>query len=170
MRYDSVGREIFDRKAKSSDFVNELEKFGDWFGCVPDTIFKKVLPELEKWFLAPRENHLIGMAFGARLAMKKPVVLIQNSGLGLSLDAILGTFGLYNRGLLMIVSNRGILDWEEVQHKDWGDITESLLSASNISMIDFNEEGIAGIQKAAEIAFVKQRVVALIMQRGNLDE
>jgi sulfopyruvate decarboxylase subunit alpha len=170
MRLDKRNRELFDLKASSEIFVQEIESNCNWFGCVPDSVFKQILPKLKHWHLAPRENHLIGMAFGATLAGHKPAVLIQNSGIGQCLDALLGTFCLYNQGLLLVVSNRGVLPWEEVQHQDWGDITESLLSISKIKIVSFDEEGIAGLDRAAKMAFENNEVVALTLQRGNLDE
>jgi sulfopyruvate decarboxylase subunit alpha len=170
MRLDKLNRELFDLKASSDVFAQELDNFSNWVGCIPDSIYKQVLPKLKCWHLAPRENHLIGMAFGAKLGGHKPVVLIQNSGLGLCLDALLGTFCLYNQGLLLIVSNRGILPWEEIQHQDWGRVTEPLLSAIKIKMVYFDLEGIDGLKRAAKMAFENNEVVALIMQRGNLDE
>lgn len=170
MRQDNLGRELFDLKTKATDFAAVLERHCDWFSCVPDSIFKEVLPALQEWHFAPRENHAIAMAFGARLAGKKPVVLIQNSGLGLCLDALLGTFMLYRQGLLMVVSNRGVLPWEEVQHRDWGAITEPLLSAVGIHQVSFDSEGFAGLEHAVELVREENKVVALVVQRGNLDE
>ena len=170
MRLDEKGRDLFDLKMSSAEFTKDIESQCNWFGCVPDSVFKQVLPKLKHWHLAPRENHLIGMAFGAKLAGQKPAVLIQNSGIGLCLDALLGTFCLYNQGLLLVISNRGVLQWEEIQHQDWGDITEPLLSVSKIKSISFDEEGIDGLNRAAKMAFENNEVVALTIQRGNLDE
>ena len=170
MRLDKLGRELFDLKANSGDFSAELERYCDWVGCVPDSIFKKVLPSLNDWHLASRENHLVGLAFGAKLSGRRPAVLIQNSGIGLCLDSLLGTFRLYNQGLLLIVSNRGVLSWEESQHQDWGDYTEKLLSAVDIKMISFDREGINSVEEAANMAFRNNEIIALVMQRGNLDE
>lgn len=170
MRFDSSGRELFDLKLKSDIFAKELKKQCNWFGCVPDSVFKNTLPHLNNWQLAPRENHLVGMAFGAKLAGLKPAILIQNSGLGLCLDSLLGTFGLYNQGLLLVISNRGVLDWEETQHKEWGDITIPLLRLSKIQLISLDEEGLNGLNLASKIAFQDNKIVALVIQRGNLDE
>ena len=170
MRQDKFKREIYDQKVSSDIFAERIEKRSDWIGCVPDTIFKRVLPNLQTWQIAPRENHLIGMAFGASLAGKNPTVLIQNSGLGLCLDALFGTFCLYKKGLLMIISNRGILSWEEPQHKDWGKSTESIISAAKIEIVRFDEEGEEGLERASISAFEKNKIVALVVQRGNLDE
>ncbi len=170
MRYDKSNRKIFDLKSSDEEFVFALEEICDWVGCLPDTVFKKVIPMFNGWHLGPRENHLVAMAFGASIAGNRPAVLMQNSGLGLSLDAIMGTFSLYKKGLLLVISNRGILEWEEIQHKEWGTITESLLSAANIEIIEFDKEGIFGLKRAGELAFNNQKVVALLIQRGNLNE
>ena len=70
----------------------------------------------------------------------------------------------------MIISNRGILSWEEPQHKDWGKCTESILSAAKIEIVRFDEEGEEGFERASISAFEKNKIVALVVQRGNLDE
>jgi sulfopyruvate decarboxylase subunit alpha len=170
MRLDNLGRELFDKKTEAVEFASNLERYCDWITAVPDSVFKRVLPALKYCHFAPRENHAVGMAFGARLAGRHPAVLLQNSGIGLCLDALLGTFFLYRQGLLLVVSNRGVLSWEEIQHHDWGRITIPLLAAANIPSISFDSEGLAGLERGAQMAREKNQVVALLMQRGNLDE
>jgi sulfopyruvate decarboxylase TPP-binding subunit len=170
MHQDKLGRELFEQKTNAADFAAELEQHCNWITCVPDSIFKRVLPAFHEWHFAPRENHAVAMAFGARLAGKRPAVLLQNSGLGLCLDALLGTFVLYKQGLLLIVSNRGVLPWEEIQHSDWGKITNSLLQAAEIPQISFDSEGLIGLKRAIRLVQENNQVVALVMQRGNLDE
>ena len=118
MRLDNSNRPLHDLKATHKEFADLLQKECNWFSGVADSVFKKVFPLLDNFHFSPRENHAIGMSFGAKIAGAKPAVLIQNSGLGLSLDAILGTFTLYNQGFILVVSNRGTLDWEEIQHQD----------------------------------------------------
>ena len=114
---------------------------------------------LNDFHFSPRENHAISMAFGAKLAGANPAVLIQNSGLGLSLDALLGTFTLYKQGLLLVVSNRGTLQWEEIQHQDWGKITCKLLKAMDIPFLSLNDLGVEAIARCSEIAFKKIKFV-----------
>ena len=169
MRTDNKGRTIFDLQSTAFEFAVELEKHFNYFASVPDSVYNKVLDHLKHWEYPSRENHAIAMAFGAHLAGHKPCVLIQNSGLGLCIDALLGTFRLYNQGLMMVVTNRGILEWEEVQHQDWGAITSDLLSACQIPIISFNEKGLAGIKMAAEIVN-KNGIVVLLIERGNINE
>jgi sulfopyruvate decarboxylase subunit alpha len=170
MRLDDLGRELFDQKSDAVVFGAELERYCNWISAVPDSIFKRVLPALKVWHFAPRENHAVAMAFGARLGGKRPAVLLQNSGIGLCLDVLLGTFFLYRQGLLLVVSDRGVLPWEEIQHRDWGRITIPVLAAAGITSISFDMEGLSGLERAAQMARDKNKVVALLIQRGNLDE
>ncbi len=170
MRFDSQGRRLFEQICTSSEFAVELMNYCDWFSAVPDSVIKKVIPVLTSYHFTPRENHAVGMAFGARIAGKYPCVLMQNSGIGLSLDAIFGLFMLYRQGLLLVVSNRGELEWEEIQHQDWGAITIPLLEAAGLTIIDFNREGLSAIEKACTLIEKENRVVVVLLHRGNLDE
>jgi len=170
MPVDARGREIYPQVADSCSFATELQRFCDWFSAVPDSVIRGVLPHLPQCEFAPRENHAVGLAFGARIAGKQPCLLMQNSGLGLALDALLGLFDLYHQGLLLVVSNRGELEWEEVQHQDWGRLTLPLLEQTGWPVIDYQEEGLAGLSRAAELAFQQNKIVVVILHRGNLDE
>ncbi len=170
MNTDAIGRENFPQICSSKEFAVELSHHCSWFSAVPDSVIKKVLPLLNPYFFAPRENHAIAMAFGARIAGARPCILMQNSGLGLALDAIVGLFNLYNQGLLLVVSNRGELGWEEIQHQDWGDITIPLIESAGLTIIDFNREGLPAIEKACRLVKQKNRAVVLLLHRGNLDE
>jgi phosphonopyruvate decarboxylase len=154
----------------SSNFATELMRHFDWFSSVPDSVIKQLIPALEPYFFAPRENHAVGMAFGAKIAGKMPCVLMQNSGLGLALDAIMGLFMLYKQGLLLIVSNRGELEWEEIQHRDWGRITIPILQAAGLTIMDFEREGPQSLAKASELIENDNKIVVLLLHRGNLDE
>lgn len=170
MRLDARGRTIQDCKASGPQFAGALREACDWFSAVPDSVFRTVLPALGEWHFAPRENHAVAMAFGARLGGRRPAVLMQNSGLGLAVDALLGTFRLYRQGLLLVVSNRGVLSWEEIQHQDWGEVTLPILDALSIPRVSLDEEGMGGLSRAAERAFADGEIVALVVERGNIDE
>lgn len=170
MREDSQGRNIHDLVCTSEVFAAELARYGDWFTGVPDSVFKKTLPFLEPYHFSSRENHAVAMAFGAIMGGCKPCILIQNSGLGLAIDALLGLFRLYGRGVLLAVSNRGELSWEEIQHQDWGEVTKPLLGALDIPVLDLNTEGLVVVQQAYKMAYTEQKITVLLVDRGNLDE
>jgi len=154
----------------SEDFAKELMKYCDWFTGVPDSVLKNCLKLLEPYYFSSRENHAVSMSFGALMGAKKPCVLMQNSGLGLTIDVLLGLFRLYERGLFLVVSNRGELDWEEIQHHEWGTLTIPLLKTLDISIVDFEEKGLNGVQQAFHMAYLNNTIVVLLVHRGNLDE
>lgn len=171
MRTDDKGRPLYERVCDNDAFVAALQSHCDWFSAVPDSVLRQAQRRLgAACRFSPRENHAVAMAFGARVGGARPCVLLQNSGLGLALDALLGTFVLYGQGLLLVVSNRGELAWEEPQHLDWGKLTVPLLEQCPVTLVDFMTEGLDGLARAAELAFVQNRVVALMVHRGNLDE
>lgn len=170
MRKDSQGRLLYDQICEAKIFAEAITEHFDFITCVPDSIFRNVLPHIPEWEYAPRENHAISMGFGARIGGKNVAIMMQNSGLGLALDAILGTFELYQQGCLIVISNRGQLEWEEIQHQQWGKITEDLLRSSRIEQVRFHEIGPDGIGEIAKKIINDRKVVALTMQRGNLNE
>lgn len=169
-RIDEKGRELFDFVCTSIELVKEVKKYFNWYSGVPDSVFKSVIPKLEPYYFSSRENHCIGMAFGAKVGGKMPCIFMQNSGLGLALDAILGLFKLYNLGLVVFLSNRGELKWEEVQHREWGKITMPLLKLIGAEVIDFEMYGLNSVRTAYEISTRKNEVVFILVHRGNIDE
>jgi sulfopyruvate decarboxylase subunit alpha len=65
---------------------------------------------------APREDTAVGMAVGARLAGATPVVLMQNSGLGYSLNVLTSLTLIYDIHPLIIMSWRGHDGQDAVEH------------------------------------------------------
>ncbi|WP_320172170.1 hypothetical protein [Maridesulfovibrio sp.] len=169
MRKDSKGRPLFDEILPVDEFVSLLEEHFDIFSGVPDSMFTAVIPRLGKYIPAPRENHAVAIAFGAALGGKRPCVLMQNSGLGLCGDALLGLQRLHETGVVLLVTMRGELEWEEIQHQDWGDCTENVLRAYGIDFFDYNTEGAEAVRKAAAIA-ESGSIAAVLLHRGNINE
>ena len=145
-----------------------LRAYANWFSGVPDSDFAATINGLPNWHFSPRENHSVAMAFGAKLGGARPAVMIQNSGLGLCLDVIAGTFILHKMPLLLLVSNRGTLEWEEPQHHHWGRNTTSLLLSFGIPVVDFDALGLDGIRIADSEARASQVPVAVTFERGNI--
>ena len=54
-----------------------------------------------------REEEGVGIAAGAYMGGKRPALLMQNSGLGNSINALASLNSLYRIPLLMIISHRG---------------------------------------------------------------
>ena len=54
-----------------------------------------------------REEEGVGIAAGAALAGKRPLLLMQNSGLGNSINAIMSLTSFYKLPLFLLMSQRG---------------------------------------------------------------
>ncbi len=170
LRLDDRGRGVNPFICSSSELASALQERCDWFTGVPDSMFGKVQPHLEPYLTAPRENHAIASAFGARLGGKSPCVMMQNSGLGLCGDALYGLFHLYGMGVLLLVTWRGELEWEEPQHQHWGQRTLEYLSVLDVPVFDVQILGLGAIAEASQQAFVENRASAVLLHRGNIDE
>lgn len=79
-----------------------------------------------------REEEGIGIAAGAYLGGKCPAILMQNSGLGNSVNAVKSLLGLYDIPIIFIISHRGGKGEEILAQMPMGDITEKLLKLLGI--------------------------------------
>lgn len=77
----------------------------------------------EKYIVATREDEAVAIAVGMWLAGKKPVVFMQNSGLGNCVDIITSLLKPYGIGIELLINERH----EPEHHKLMGKITRPLL-------------------------------------------
>jgi phosphonopyruvate decarboxylase len=138
-------------------FLTLLEKNGfNYFTGVPCSYLEpliKILDKRAKQFhtTALREDIAAGLATGAFLGGRLPVIYMQNSGLGYSLEAFASLHLIYHIPSLVLVSYRGPKDkgWEE--HLIMGKNTENLLKTFNLkySIIkkDISADEIKSIKK-----------------------
>ena len=97
----------------AKNFVRALEKEGFNLSTgVPCSLLGALLEELRTnrkcpYYPSVREDAAIGMASGAVLAGARPVVLIQNSGLGYSLNVLTSLNLSYEIPVLLLVTYRG---------------------------------------------------------------
>lgn len=62
-----------------------------------------------------REEEGVGLCAGAYLGGARPALLMQNSGLGNSVNALLSLTGLYDMGLLLVIGYRGRRGEEQIE-------------------------------------------------------
>ena len=102
-----------------------------------------------------REEEGVGICAGAWMAGRRPALLMQNSGLGNSINALASLDMLYGIPLLMIISHRGGKDEPIIGQVPMGQLTVPLLDAMKIRRYspgpEAAEETMAGAwEKAAE--------------------
>ncbi|HEU5323412.1 MAG TPA: thiamine pyrophosphate-dependent enzyme [Methylomirabilota bacterium] len=114
-------------------FAALLEDHGfDLFTGVPCSLVEDLIAALERRARAPyvaaaREDIAVGVAAGAWLAGRRPAVIMQNSGLGTSLNALASLSLMYGLPALLLVTWRGHGGRDAPEHLLMGELTPRLL-------------------------------------------
>jgi len=123
------------------EFVSFIGKEFQYITGVPCSYFKQFLSYLGsretelrlKHLLATREDEAIGIASGVALSGKKPLVYMQNSGLGNIGDALTSLAQLYKLPMLLLISYRGLEpDRDFPEHSIMGKVNEPVLKALKV--------------------------------------
>ena len=121
-----------------ADFAGALERHGfDFFAGVPCSLIEDLIATLEAhprlpYVATPREDVAVGMAAGAWFGGKRPAVLMQNSGLGTSLNALVSLALMYGLPALLVVTWRGHGGKDAPEHVLMGEISPRLLELLGI--------------------------------------
>jgi len=107
------------------------------------------------------------MATGAYLTGKKPVVLMQNSGLGYSLEVFASLHSIYRIPMLVVMSWRGKPGHEDyIEHQVMGQITRTTLDALEFPYYELTGENISALLDQSEEALVRDQTVFLLVGKG----
>src|SRR5262249_61875420 len=91
-----------------ADFFRLLREAGfDFFTGVPCSLVKSLIATLEErggYIPETREDAAVGLAAGAYLAGKQPVVIMQNPGLGVALKALPSLGLVYTLPFLLLIT------------------------------------------------------------------
>jgi sulfopyruvate decarboxylase alpha subunit len=158
---------------RAERFVRCLKEKGfNFFTGVPCTILKDIILILESdpdtiYIPSVREDAAIGLAAGAYLSGKSPVVLMQNSGLGYSLNAITSLNLIYKIPTLIIVSWRGFQGKDAPEHLVMGKISLRLLEIIGLPYIILTPNKIEeAIEEAGREMENKMIPVAILVKKG----
>lgn len=157
----------------SKDFVELLQEAGfDFFTGVPDSTLGGVIATLIErnvYVPAVREDEAVGMAAGAFMGGKLPVVLMQNSGLGTSLNALISLNLIYLQPCLLLVSWRGHDGKDAPEHLVMGKVLAPLLDLIRIPHRTLGGETMRADVSWAAQTFMTQRIpTALLITKGVL--
>lgn len=155
----------------SDEFVQSLQDMGcDFFTGVPDTILGGIIASLTEqrvYTPAVREDEAVAMASGAYLAGRVPVVLMQNSGLGNSLNVLASLNLIYRIPCLLIISWRGYQGKDAPEHLVIGQTLPQLLDTLKIPYRTLSLETLAEDFAWTARTFMEQRIpVALLLKKG----
>ncbi len=113
-----------------------------------------------------REEEGIGIAAGAYLGGITPALLIQNSGLGNSVNAIKSLLQLYKIPVVFIMSHRGAEGEKIIAQIPMGKLTPSLLDILNIKKFIIDSlDKIKEIKIAVEFSKKSNQSVGILLKR-----
>ena len=155
----------------STDVIyNGLKNAGiNFIVSVPCANLKKLLNLIEedpdiKHVPVTREEEGFGICAGAYMGGMKPAILMQNSGLGNSVNVLASLNKLYNFPILMIISHRGTFG-EGV----YGQIPMSKATTKVLDSLDLTYQKIEDpnqsqeiVQKAWNLAKISEEPIALL--------
>ena len=146
----------------------------DFFTGVPDSTFKHMLREIEtrpefNYVPAVSENVAIGLAVGAYLGARRPVVFMQNSGLALALNPLASLAALYRVPLLLIVGWRGHDGKDSPEHGLIGANTLQLLETLDLPSYVPDADSVEhDLRQAARTMQERRAPCALVCRPGVL--
>jgi phosphonopyruvate decarboxylase len=154
-------------------FVDALAEAGfDFFTGVPCSLVGGMIAELERrgaYFGETREDAALGVAAGAYLGGRLPVVVMQNSGLGVSLNALGSLHLSYELPCLLVVTWRGYEGNDAPEHLLMGDVMPRLLDLFGIPHRAPSAEELPGAAAwAAATARETSKPVAILVRPGVL--
>lgn len=118
-----------------------------------------------------REEEGVGIAAGAYLGGKRPAVLMQNSGLGNSINAIKSLLELYDIPIIFIMSHRGGKGEKILAQIPMGKITDKLLDAIGIKTWSIkSSKEITKLKEAIIYSQEKKCSVGILLQKSLWSE
>lgn len=118
-----------------------------------------------------REEEGVGIAAGAYLSGKLPVLVMQNSGLGNSINAIKSLLELYNIPLGLIMSHRGGTGEEILAQVPMGKVTPKLLNCIGIKKYTIKSQ--KDLEKFNNVIIYyreKRKSVAILLAKSLWEE
>jgi sulfopyruvate decarboxylase subunit alpha len=137
---------------------------------VPDTRLQGILSRLAdngvRMRSLTREEECVGYAAGQRIAGKRPVVLMQSSGLGNALNALGSLAVPYRLGLPLVISMRGTLGEANPSQVPLGRAAVQLLGALGVQAFSLRAAAAAAQATAGmlTLAFEASECAALMLE------
>ena len=130
----------------SQQIISNLKKGGaDFFLSVPCKLLANMITILEAdndiyYSAIPREEEGMGICAGAYLGNKLPCIMMQNTGLGNSVNSIVSLLQLYQMPIVFLISYRGTPGEPVGAQGGMAKVTEEILQTLRIPMLHCSSE------------------------------
>lgn len=161
----------------STLLYQELKAAGlNFFVSVPCKLLDELISLIEEdkdivYTPVTREEEGIGILSGAFLAGKRPAILMQNSGLGNSINAVCSLSNYYGFTLVFVISHRGT-DGEVIDaQRPMGAVTKKLLETADIPYHEIKSRNdLHKLSKTIEECFEECRSIAFLFPHSYWKE
>lgn len=111
-----------------------------------------------------REEEGFGICAGAYMGGMKVAILMQNSGLGNSVNVLTSLFKLYDFPILMIISHRGMFGEGICGQVPMGKATTKILDSMDIiyQKVNYPSESTKYVKSAWDLSTISEQPVALL--------
>ena len=164
-------------QSASQRFLDLLEEKGfNFFTGVPCSLFDGVTRILDRdpryrYISAVREDSALGLAAGAYLGGRQPVVFMQNSGLGVSVNALVSLHQIYDIPALLVVSWRGRDGQDAPEHLIMGEVMEDFLRLLKVPYALFEPSTLErDVDLMTRTMRDTRKPVALVVPKGTLQQ
>lgn len=161
----------------SQNFIERLREHGfGFFTGVPCSLLSGLISALEtlpdlRYYPAVREDAAVGLCAGAYMGGKLPVLLMQNSGLGYSLNAFTSLNLIYKLPVLVIMSWRGCGGKDAPEHIIMGKVNEDLLKTAGMDYAVLTEDNVDSLlDRAMKKIRGEELPFTLLVKKGLFDE
>ena len=126
----------------SKQIIENLKKGGaDFFLSVPCKLLANMITILEAdkdiyYSAIPREEEGMGICAGAYLGNKLPCIMMQNTGIGNSVNSIVSLLQLYQIPVIFLISYRGTSGEQIGAQAGMASITEEILNVLRIPILN----------------------------------
>ena len=130
----------------SQQIISNLKKGGaDFFLSVPCKLLANMITILESdndiyYSAIPREEEGMGICAGAYLGNKLPCIMMQNTGIGNSVNSIVSLLQLYQMPVVFLISYRGTPGEPVGAQGGMAKVTEEILQTLRIPMLNCSSE------------------------------
>ena len=121
----------------SQQIINKLKQGGvNFFLSVPCKLLANMITILEQdkdiyYTAIPREEEGMGICTGAYLGNKLPCIMMQNTGIGNSVNSIVSLLQLYQMPIVFLISYRGTPGESVGAQSGMAKVTEEILKSLN---------------------------------------
>jgi sulfopyruvate decarboxylase beta subunit len=153
------------------DFVDILRGSGvDFFSSLPCEKVKGLLLKVMKEGIhvpMTREEEGVGISAGAALAGRRPAMIIQSSGFGNMVNALLSLTHFYGLPLAVFISHRGLRGERIAAQVPMGRALPGLLKAAGIGFTALRKmEDLSKLKKRLKEVYDKGKIHAFLLHPG----